>query len=62
MKAEANMHEGIFLGIRDQGVEAFIAVDDGVVAVLTIRRRPESKRWDAQGLLRLRASVEGNPN
>ena len=62
LKGEPIMHEGIFLGIRNHGIECLIAVDDGVVAARTVRRKPEDERWSARDVLGIRASVGTNLN
>ena len=61
-KADSNVHEGIFVGLKNQMVDSMIATKDGVIAARTIRKMPESERWNAEDVLRIKFSVAANLN
>ena len=62
LKGDSIMHEGIFLGLRNHGVEALIAIGEDVVSARTIRRKPVEERWSANEELRVRISAGSTLN
>ena len=62
LKAEGNMFEGVFLGLRNHGIEALVAVEGGVIAARTIRRKSEDDGWCARSVTSVCISVGTNLN
>ena len=61
-KAETRVKEGVFLGLRSRTNESILGTPDGVFAARTVRRRPDSERWQREVAMRLPLSVSGNVN
>lgn len=62
-KLDARWQDGTMLGINFRTNEPILgkADDDEIVKAWSIRRVPETERWDADALLRLRDGLEGGP-
>ena len=58
MKAESNMHDGVFLGLRNLSTEAIISTRDGIVYARTIRRKPEDERWSKDLVMGVKQSFD----
>ena len=58
LKAEGNMHEGVFIGIKGLSTEAVIATAEGIVHARTVRRRPVEERWNAEAILDVKLSPD----
>ena len=56
-KLDVRWDTGIFLGIRLHTTEKIIGSSKGVVAVQSIRRKPEDQQWDVE----LLQSIQGTP-
>lgn len=54
---EANFNEGIFLGMRLRSVEIVVGTRRVVVKARSVRRRPESERWDKE----VGSNIRGSP-
>ena len=47
-KAEIRWRDGVFLGLKLTSGEKLVGTPEGVLKVRTVRRKLESKRWDAR--------------
>ena len=53
-KADAKLHEGMWLGLRLRNDESIIWTPSGVIQAKTIRRLLEDQRWRADEVLNIR--------
>ena len=55
--AQPRWAEGVYVGMRMNTGEKLIATTEGVCKARSSRRRPESERWDPDGIM----EVTGSP-
>ena len=56
-KLDTRLHDGVFLGIKEDTDELIIGTNDGVFISRTMRRKPWDTRWSATAI----TSVSGTP-
>ena len=56
-KLDARWESGIWLGVRDESGESVIGNSEGIIQVRTVRRKPQSEKWNQE----LFQSVKGTP-